>query len=119
MKTNTTNKLVRSISLPLSALAVLGLASCATPSQSGTLAGAGVGGAAGAVTGGIIGKQLGHTTTGAVLGGVVGAGVGSAIGHEKGRGVERDQQISEQERRIRELERERYGYGPTYSPPRY
>lgn len=65
----------------LMAIIVIGLAGCATHTQTGTLVGAGVGAAVGAGVGQAIGRDTQSTLLGAGIGTVVGGLAGAAIGH--------------------------------------
>ncbi len=65
----------------LMAIIVVGLAGCATHTQTGTLVGAGVGAAVGAGVGQAIGRDTQSTLLGAGIGTVVGGLAGAAIGH--------------------------------------
>ena len=69
----------------------IGLASCATKTQTGAV----VGTAGGAVVGGVIGKVAGSTAKGAIIGAVVGGAAGAIIGSRM------DKQAKELEQNIK------------------
>lgn len=79
----------------------VGLASCATKTQTGAV----VGTAGGAVVGGVIGKVAGSTAKGAIIGAVVGGAAGAIIGSRM------DKQAKELEQNIKGATVERVGEG--------
>ena len=79
----------------------VGLASCATKTQTGAV----IGTAGGAVVGGVIGKVAGSTAKGAIIGAVVGGAAGAIIGSRM------DKQAKELEQNIKGATVERVGEG--------
>ena len=79
----------------------IGLASCATKTQTGAV----IGTAGGAVVGGVIGKVAGSTAKGAIIGAVVGGAAGAIIGSRM------DKQAKELEQNIKGATVERVGEG--------
>jgi len=79
----------------------VGVAGCATKTQTGAVVGT-VGGAA---AGAVIGKVAGSTAKGAIIGAVVGGAAGAIIGHEM------DKQAKELEQKIPGAKVERVGEG--------
>lgn len=96
----TVHRLV-SVSLLLAAAGSIGLAGCATKTQTGAVVGA----AGGAVAGGVIGKVAGSTAKGAIIGAVVGGAAGAIIGSQM------DKQAKELEQNIKGATVERVGEG--------
>jgi len=93
----------RWIRVAVSWLLVVGLASCAT--MSNTSKGGAIGGAAGGVVGGVIGHQSGSTAKGAIIGAILGGAAGALIGHSM------DQQAKELKQNIPGATVERVGEG--------
>lgn len=88
-------------SLFIAAASAVGLAGCATKTQTGAV----VGTAGGAVVGGVIGKVAGSTAKGAIIGAVVGGAAGAIIGSRM------DKQAKELEQNIKGATVERVGEG--------
>lgn len=75
-------KIYKAVSGLIAVTALAGtVAGYATPSENGTLIGAGVG----AVGGAAVGSAVGHPAAGAVIGGVAGGATGYAIGKHQER----------------------------------
>ena len=91
----------RSVAVLAMGALVIGLAGCATRSQTGALVGAG----SGAVVGGAIGHAAGNTAAGAIIGAAVGGAAGAVIGNYM------DRQAAEMERDIEGAKIERIGEG--------
>lgn len=75
--------------LMLATAASVGLAGCATKTQTGAVVGA----AGGAVVGGVIGKVAGSTAKGAIIGAVVGGAAGAIIGAQMDKQAEEIKEI--------------------------
>lgn len=91
----------RAVSILVLGTFVIGLASCATRSQTGAIIGAG----SGAVVGGAIGHAAGNTAAGAIIGAAVGGAAGAVIGNYM------DRQAAEMERDLEGATIERIGEG--------
>ncbi|MDH3497167.1 MAG: OmpA family protein [Gemmatimonadota bacterium] len=91
----------RIVPVVMIAALVVGLAGCATKTQTGAVVGAG----GGAVIGAVIGKAAGNTAAGAVIGAAVGGAAGAIIGNYM------DRQAAEMERDLAGARVERIGEG--------
>jgi outer membrane protein OmpA-like peptidoglycan-associated protein len=97
------NRSVRILAALLAALALAGVAGCASMNK--TTKGAVIGAAAGTVAGGVIGNQTGSTARGAIIGAVLGGAAGAIIGHQM------DQRAKEIEQEVPGAIVERVGEG--------